>query len=425
MMTKLKALFDKKGPLGSYGSFVLRSLTGLFLAALFLTWFLEYRYFINNTFRAWDFLYGSPVVFLYNALILFFCMALIWIITHRLGVTIGATWITLIIITYIHINKFNSRETPLLPEDFALADQASTLTDFIDTGGLMRLIGAILLVIILTILFETFLAKKLNLVYKSSAKKILKRNMIAPRVFLGIITIFAIMSSTAFARHNNGERYEATFLGTRFTAWNQNTNYSDNGFILGFLYNLQKLKVSEPEGYSESTLSNDMTALLGRFASRLPQGGRVLDLGCGSGRDTIALRGMGFSVVPVDGSEGMCRVASENTGSEVRCLDILDLDYVGEFDGVWACASLLHLKGDEIPQALTLINRALVDGGVLYMSFKLGRFYGIRDGRWYTDMDDVEVPVLSESAGFEASDVWNTADPRGTAWVNAILTKRR
>ena len=59
------------------------------------------------------------------------------------------------------------------------------------------------------------------------------------------------------------------------------------------------------------------------------------------------------------------------------------------------------------------------------MSFKLGRFYGIRDGRWYTDMDDVEVPVLSESAGFEASDVWNTADPRGTAWVNAILTKRR
>ena len=224
MMTKLKALFDKKGPLGSYGSFVLRSLTGLFLAALFLTWFLEYRYFINNTFRAWDFLYGSPVVFLYNALILFFCMALIWVITHRLGVTIGATWITLIIITYIHINKFNSRETPLLPEDFALADQASTLTDFIDIGGLMRLIGAILLVIILTILFEIFLAKKLNLAYKSSAKKILKRNMIAPRVFLGIITIFAIMSSTAFARHNNGERYEATFLGTRFTAWNQNTN---------------------------------------------------------------------------------------------------------------------------------------------------------------------------------------------------------
>ena len=256
MMTKLKALFDKKGPLGSYGSFVLRSLTGLFLAALFLTWFLEYRYFINNTFRAWDFLYGSPVVFLYNALILFFCMALILVITHRLGVTIGATWITLIIITYIHINKFNSRETPLLPEDFALADQASTLTDFIDIGGLMRLIGAILLVIILTILFEIFLAKKLNLVYKSSAKKILKRNMIAPRVFLGIITIFAIMSSTAFARHNNGERYEATFLGTRFTAWNQNTNYSDNGFILGFLYNLQKLKVSEPEGYSESAIAD-------------------------------------------------------------------------------------------------------------------------------------------------------------------------
>ena len=256
MKTKLKAFFDKKGPLGAYGSFTLRCLVGLFLAALFLTWFLEYRYFINNTFRAWDFIYGSPVVFLYNALILFLCMVVIWAITHRFGVTVGATWITLIIITYIHINKFNSRETPLLPEDFALADQASTLTDFIDMGGLLRLIGAICLVIILTILFETFLAKKLNLVYMSSAKKFAKKNMVGPRIYLGIITIILFMASTSFARHNTGARYEATFLGTRFTAWNQNINYDDNGFLLGFLYNLQKLKVTEPEEYSEAAIAD-------------------------------------------------------------------------------------------------------------------------------------------------------------------------
>lgn len=256
MKEKLRTLFSKEGPLGLYGSYVLRSAVWIFIASVFLMWFLEYRFFINNTFRAWDFVYGSPIVFLYNALILFLLMMIIWAFTHRVGVTIGSTWIMLIILTYIHINKYNSRETPLLPEDFALADQASTLTDFIDMSELIRLIIAILLVVVLTILFEVFLAKKLNLVYKNSAKKLVTRHVVGPRIFLGCVAFTFLLMATSFARHNTGARYEATFLGTRFTAWNQNTNYSDNGFILGFLYNLQKLKVTEPAEYSENAIAD-------------------------------------------------------------------------------------------------------------------------------------------------------------------------
>ena len=142
----------------------------------------------------------------------------------------------------------------------------------------------------------------------------------------------------------------------------------------------------DPEGYSESTFGNDVSDIRRRFLSRLDPGARILDLGCGSGRDTLAFRDAGCEVVPVDGSEGMCRVASSNLGSEVRRLDFLELDYEDEFDGVWACASLLHLKADEMPVVLGLIRRALRVGGAAYVSFKEGTFEGIRNGRWYTDM---------------------------------------
>ena len=181
----------------------------------------------------------------------------------------------------------------------------------------------------------------------------------------------------------------------------------------------------DPEGYSESTFGNDVSDIRRRFLSRLDPGARILDLGCGSGRDTLAFRDAGCEVVPEDGSEGMCRVASSNLGSEVRRLDFLELDYEDEFDGVWACASLLHLKADEMPVVLGLIRRALRVGGAAYVSFKEGTFEGIRDGRWYTDMTVDGLVRMAEAAGLPAEDVWLNTDPRGTVWVNAVLVKVR
>lgn len=177
----------------------------------------------------------------------------------------------------------------------------------------------------------------------------------------------------------------------------------------------------DPEGYSEATRWNDVTALTGRFTSHLPHGARILDLGCGPGRDTLAFRHLGFEVVSVDGSEGMCRIASENTGSEVRMLDFLDLDYVDEFDGVWACASLLHLRPEEIPEAMGLVRRALRSGGVFFLSFKEGGFRGYRDGRWYTDMTPEGLMELAEGTGFEVLDLWESVGRRGVRWVSGVL----
>ena len=179
----------------------------------------------------------------------------------------------------------------------------------------------------------------------------------------------------------------------------------------------------DPEGYAASTIGGDVSDARGRFFRLLASGARVLDLGCGSGRDTMAFMREGFAVTAVDGSEGMCRVASQHTGAPVRRLDFLELDYEGEFDGIWACASLLHLRPDELPTALSLVRRALADGGVLCMSFKRGDFSGRRDGRWYTDLEPDRMEMLAEDAGFTVIDIWDDADARGTEWVNGLFRK--
>ena len=179
----------------------------------------------------------------------------------------------------------------------------------------------------------------------------------------------------------------------------------------------------DPEGYAESTFGNDVSDLRRRFLEHLDPGARILDLGCGSGRDTIAFRDAGYEVVPVDGSEGMCRVASANTGDSVRCLDFMDLDYIEEFDGVWACASMLHLHPEEISDVTALVRRALRCGGVFYTSFKSGGFAGYREGRWYTDVRPDGLRSMASSSGFDVLDVWSTVDPRGTVWTNALFGK--
>lgn len=180
---------------------------------------------------------------------------------------------------------------------------------------------------------------------------------------------------------------------------------------------------SDPEGYARSTLGRDVSPLRGMFASRLPEGARVLDLGCGSGRDSKAFTDMGFDVVPVDGSEGMCRVASELLGVPVRRLLFSDLDYKEGFDGVWACASLLHVHPEELPDVMDKAHRALRPGGVLFVSFKSGSFTGVRDGRWYTDLDEEGVRGLAERTGFGVDEVVVTEDAMGTVWTNAFLRR--
>ena len=180
---------------------------------------------------------------------------------------------------------------------------------------------------------------------------------------------------------------------------------------------------TDPEGYSDKTFGADMSDSRNRFIRYLSRGSRILDLGCGSGRDSKAFASMGFLVTPVDGSEGMCRVAEKNTGLKVRRLLFGDLDYERCFEGVWACSSLLHVPSEELPDILNKIFRALVPEGVLYMTFKKGMFEGIREGRYYTDMTCKSLTEFVDRCGMNVLESWESKQPDGNAeWVNAIVS---
>lgn len=164
------------------------------------------------------------------------------------------------------------------------------------------------------------------------------------------------------------------------------------------------------------------------FLSRLPAGVHILDLGCGSGRDSRAFLDMGYRVTAVDGSPALCVRASQYAGIPVRCLRFQELDYIAAFDGIWACASPLHVPKSEMPDVMARVSRALKPGGILYVSFKYGTTERESGGRFYNDYTEETIRTLfTDSNGLILKECWVTNDvraDRNEKWVNAVAEKK-
>lgn len=131
------------------------------------------------------------------------------------------------------------------------------------------------------------------------------------------------------------------------------------------------------------------------FIAALPRAARVLDLGCGAGADSAALRAAGFGVVSVDASAGLAAEAKRLWDVEVRVLEFAALDYVDAFDGVWASASLHHAPSSALPNIFTAIRRAVRAGGCLHATLKADsadRRDGL--GRFFCAMDEAKLTGL-------------------------------
>ncbi len=227
---------------------VLINILILVVIALGLTYLLTFRQFLGDAEKTAKFVNERPRVFYYTALIMF---AWLIFLTGIVRTTIragGITFILIVIVTYINICKFRLRGTPLLPEDFQMVGETGGLLDFVDIAELIRLIVAVILIIGLICILQKII-KKAKLDLFTTQRSTIGR--------IGMILVGAVMliNVTGFVRHHNGERYEyVEFLDSTFTAWNQTRNYDENGFLIGFLYNLAKLEIREPEDYSEEKI---------------------------------------------------------------------------------------------------------------------------------------------------------------------------
>lgn len=165
------------------------------------------------------------------------------------------------------------------------------------------------------------------------------------------------------------------------------------------------------------------------FLSYLNEGDSILDFGCGSGRDTKYFLSKGYKVDATDGSMEICKVASDYTGINVKCLLFNELDEIDKYDGIWACASILHLDRDDLIDVFHRIARALKDNGILYTSFKYSEFEGVRNGRYFTDFTLESFNEFQTNIPeFIIEKKWITSDVRAgredEKWLNLIMRKK-
>lgn len=178
--------------------------------------------------------------------------------------------------------------------------------------------------------------------------------------------------------------------------------------------------------YFEETINLNMEEQLEEFLSFLPENAEVLDLGCGSGRDSRFLEEAGCYVTPMDGSPKMCSLAEIYTDMEVLCLTYEEMEFQEVFDGIWASASLLHVARKDMPKILEKLYHALKPGGILYMSFQYGETEEYRNQRFYCDYTERTMKsLLKYQRGLELLELYQSDDMREgrNRWLNVLVKK--
>jgi SAM-dependent methyltransferase len=161
------------------------------------------------------------------------------------------------------------------------------------------------------------------------------------------------------------------------------------------------------------TINADVQDLYQKFLTHVPKQGRILDAGCGSGRDSRFFLGRGYDVTAFDGSLEMAKMASTLLGKDALHMLFQDMPFSSEFDAVWANASLLHVPYQDLRGVIDGFHKALVPNGILYASFKYGTSMRQTEDRVFFDMDETNIkPYLKGS--FIPLEIWKSADTRST-----------
>lgn len=180
------------------------------------------------------------------------------------------------------------------------------------------------------------------------------------------------------------------------------------------------------EEFIERTFNINVSDTLAQFIQNLTPGAKVLDVGCGSGRDTLTLKSLGYEVTAFDASEELVKLGSQKISHQILHMKIEDMNWKEEFDGAWAMASLLHLKKDEMPFNLQKIMDSLKPDGIFFMCLKAGQGEGYDDsGRFFSYYSIEEVTKLFRDIGYRDIQFFSAEDnlKREIVWISALVKK--
>lgn len=181
--------------------------------------------------------------------------------------------------------------------------------------------------------------------------------------------------------------------------------------------------------FAVSTTSLDMSAFYAEFLPRVKASGHILDAGCGSGRDAWQFKQQGFKVSAFDASEKLAKIASNHLQQAVAVSTFEQLNEHNKYDGIWCCASLLHVSTNQLPKVLLKLQQALKPQAVLYASFKYGHTERFNNGRHFTDLNENLLnQLLASQPELRLIKSWQTKDKRpdraNEVWLNALVIKQ-
>ena len=180
--------------------------------------------------------------------------------------------------------------------------------------------------------------------------------------------------------------------------------------------------------FAEQTQQVDFEGIQQEFIKLIPAGGHILDFGCGAGRDSHYFLSRGYQVTALDGSNSLALLAEDYIQQKVVWQSFEEFSAIDDYDGIWACASLLHLPWDILREVVWKLAAALHSEGIFYASFKYGEFAGMRHGRYFTDMTEERWQALTEGmTAWHVLKIWVTGDVRegrSDQWLNILCKKQ-
>jgi SAM-dependent methyltransferase len=182
------------------------------------------------------------------------------------------------------------------------------------------------------------------------------------------------------------------------------------------------------ESFYQRTVGLDLIEIYEKFLKQVPDSCTILDVGCGSGRDTLYFLNNGYEVISIDASSEMVKLSSKLTNQNTSLLNIEDIAFKDQFEGIWACASLLHIDESKTTDVYHKLRDAMKMNGFCYASYKYGNGTEVREGRYYSHYDEDSFQKMFENIkGLEIVELWDTLDLKEDGndekWLNILLRR--